>query len=122
MPEPGFVASDDTHPALGPRVATRRERAAAIDRICTLMDFWGITPDDLLSADTALSASSVAHDAGVKYRHPLSGATWNGRGEHPEWLRSALLKEGYRLDELRPEGAPTAPAAASGWAGLEPSA
>jgi DNA-binding protein H-NS len=105
MPESGFIVSDDTHPALTPRAATRRERAAAIDRICTLMDFWGITAEDLISTDSEVTAYCAAPHASVKYRHPVSGATWNGRGEHPEWLRSALLKEGYRLDELRPEAA-----------------
>jgi DNA-binding protein H-NS len=122
MPDLGFIVSDDTHPALGARVVTRRERAAAIDRIRTLMDFWGITGEDLVSTDAEVTAYLRAPEASVKYRHPVSGATWNGRGEHPDWLRSALLKEGYRLDELRPEGAQPASAAALEHSRLEKSA
>ena len=37
----------------------------------------------------------------IRYRHPFSGETWDGQGEHPAWLREALLKQGYTVDELK---------------------
>ncbi len=39
---------------------------------------------------------------GIKYQHPLTGDTWDGEGLQPDWLRQALLKDGYLLDEVKP--------------------
>jgi DNA-binding protein H-NS len=89
-------------PAL-PVVFSRRERAAVLARIGALMENRGITVDDLL-APTAEPESPAAPSVPlpVKYRHPVSGETWDGQGPHPDWLRRALLQEGMRVDELRP--------------------
>lgn len=76
----------------------RRGRSATLARIQSLIDFWDITAEEL--------ASHTAPPPPIKYRHPVSGATWDGRGEHPAWLRHALLQEGWRVDELRPAPAP----------------
>ena len=37
----------------------------------------------------------------VRYRHPVRGCTWYGRGLQPQWLRDAVLQEGYLLHQLR---------------------
>jgi DNA-binding protein H-NS len=86
------------------RPLTRRERATVLARIQALMEYWGITPDEI-AAHTAPSSrsSSPEPQRRIKYRHPISGETWDGTGSHPEWLRQALLQEGLRVDELRPE-------------------
>lgn len=93
-----------------PAPLSRRERAAVIARIQSLMEYWAITPDDLADDSTAAVAPPPEPvPAVIKYRHPVSGDTWDGIGPHPDWLRKALLKEGYRVDELRPP--PADPAA-----------
>ncbi|MEN9452794.1 MAG: hypothetical protein RLZZ369_1853 [Pseudomonadota bacterium] len=40
-------------------------------------------------------------DLGPKYRHPITHETWDGEGVQPQWLKDALIKEGYLVDELR---------------------
>ncbi len=87
-----------------PLVLSPRERAAVVHRIRMLMDYWSITPDELESAggDHSLPAPPPAAPAAIKYRHPVSGDTWDGSGSHPQWLRDALLKEGFTVDQLRP--------------------
>ena len=48
--------------------------------------------------------------------HPKTGESWDGHGTHPDWLRRALLKEGYTVAELAQaarDGAPVAASAAS---------
>ncbi len=85
-------------------ILSKRERAAVIARIEALMEYWGITVDDLL-APTPEYETPPAAPAGplpVKYRHPVTGDTWDGQGTHPDWLRRALLQEGLRVDELKP--------------------
>lgn len=100
---------EDLHPGLPTDQAsdaplTRRERSAVIARIQALMEYWGITADDL---DGPLpEAPPPPGPRPIKYRHPTTGETWDGQGPHPDWLRRALLKEGLRVDELKPEAPP----------------
>ncbi len=80
-----------------------RERAAVIHRIRMLVEFWGITPEELeQDAPVVHILPAEPPRAFVKYRHPESGATWDGHGAHPQWLRDALLKEGFTVDQLKP--------------------
>jgi DNA-binding protein H-NS len=84
----------------GPHALSQREKAAVVHRIRTLMEYWSITPEDLENFDGTAPQVAVAAPS-VKYRHPRSGQTWDGCGPHPQWLRDALLREGYTVDELR---------------------
>ena len=101
----------------GARPLTRRERAVVIARSQSLIEFWGITQDEL-DADTPFVDITPRGPLPIKYQHPLTGETWDGQGPHPDWLRRALLKEGMRVEELRPPSLPgltpetTAPPAA----------
>ena len=98
-------------PDEAPLALTKRERAAVIARIEALMEYWGITVDDLLAPTPEPEAPPPA-PAGpmpVKYRHPVTGDTWDGQGPHPDWLRRALLQEGLRVDELKPVPTTAAP-------------
>lgn len=85
-----------------PAALSRRDRAKVLAKIEALMEFWGITVDDLLAPTPAPEAPPPAGPLPVKYRHPVTGDTWDGQGPHPEWLRRALLQEGMRVDELKP--------------------
>lgn len=81
-----------------------KARRIAVHQIRQLMEFWNIAPEELGRAMALPVLPRRAAPPGyVKYRHPVTGDTWNGDGEHPEWLRRALLKEGYRVVELTPE-------------------
>jgi DNA-binding protein H-NS len=79
-------------------------RAAVLYRIRMLMEFWGITPAELGDAGTPDPATAPPAPAAAlppKVRHPVSGQTWDGQGPQPQWLRDALLKEGYTPQQLR---------------------
>jgi DNA-binding protein H-NS len=76
------------------------EKIAAIRKIRKLMDFWRISPKELRGRPTGLP-SQPAVPVEIRYCHPVSGDTWDGRGAQPQWLRDALLREGYTVDELR---------------------
>lgn len=96
----GESALDD-----GEQRFSRRELEPVIARIQSLMSFWGITLEEL-EAPTPPPPPPVG-PLPIKYRHPVSGETWDGQGPHPEWLRNALLKEGLRVEELKPMAADT---------------
>lgn len=78
------------------------EQRIAVNKIKSLMSFWGIAPAELGRAKAAVrTRPPVARAATPKYRHPISGQTWDGVGAQPDWLKTALLKEGYLVEELR---------------------
>ena len=106
--DPG-VMPDAMSAAEADRPLTRRERAVVIARIQSLIEFWGITPAEL-DADTPFVEAPATGPLPIKYQHPQTGETWDGQGLHPEWLRRALLKEGLRVEELRPPSAVAEPA------------
>lgn len=81
-----------------------KARRIALHQIRQLMEFWNIGPEELGDPKLVPVLPRNSPPPGyVKYRHPVTGETWNGDGEHPEWLRKALLKEGYRVVELKPD-------------------
>lgn len=85
--------------ALGPK-----GRAAVLYRIRMLMEFWGISAEELGAAGAAPASTEANAPAAAlppKVRHPVSGETWDGQGPQPQWLRDALLKEGYTPQQLR---------------------
>lgn len=77
------------------------EKEAAIRKIRRLMAFWRISPTELRGRSAPAPGPGPASAAVTRYRHPVSGASWDGEGPQPQWLRQALLYEGYTVDQLR---------------------
>jgi DNA-binding protein H-NS len=77
------------------------EQEAAIRSIRKLIDFWQIEPEELVVEGTQAVRPAPVVEAALKYRHPVSGETWDGQGSQPGWLKQALTREGYTVDELR---------------------
>lgn len=78
------------------------EQQAVLRSIRQLVDFWQISAHELAS-DTPVQrvVQQPAAPKGPKYRHPITFETWDGEGMQPQWLKDALIKEGYLVDELR---------------------
>jgi DNA-binding protein H-NS len=81
------------------------EKIAAIRKIRRLMDFWQIEPHELQGVVPRVPRPRPVAPPTSRYRHPITGDTWDGQGGQPDWLRLALLKEGYTVEELRVAGA-----------------
>ena len=77
-----------------------KSKRIAITQIRTLMEFWQITVDDLQAHEDFETPQAALP---IKYRHPVTSESWDGQGAQPDWLRNALLVEGYRVEELRVE-------------------
>lgn len=81
--------------------SSRGHKAAIVHQIRMLMEYWAIAPEELEQPlEPEFTPAPVAATV-VKYRHPATGEGWDGNGAHPQWLRDALLKEGYTVAELR---------------------
>jgi DNA-binding protein H-NS len=77
------------------------EKLAALRTVRKLVEFWNISPQELGGPLPLAPPPPPAAPLAIRYRHPVSGETWDGQGEHPAWLREALLKQGYTVDELK---------------------
>jgi len=81
-----------------------KDKAAVISRIQMLMEFWGIQPEELEGGE-AVAPKAIPPQptapSGPKYMHPKTGEMWDGQGVQPQWLKDAVLKEGYLPEELR---------------------
>lgn len=81
-------------------------RRAALNAARTLVEFWGITPEQI---ERAPAPRMELQAKAPRYRHPVHGHCWDGEGSQPQWLKDALIREGYTVEELRvpQETAPT---------------
>lgn len=78
------------------------EQEAVLRSVRKLVAFWQITADELSGIPEPVKVVvEVRPPAGPKYRHPRSGETWDGEGPQPAWLREALTRQGYTVEELR---------------------
>jgi len=67
------------------------ERQKTIDIVRVMIQTYDITARDL-GLDKAVKAKTgpkPGNKVSPKYRDPLSGATWSGRGKTPKWINGA---------------------------------
>jgi DNA-binding protein H-NS len=75
--------------------ARSESRAHAIARIVADMAEHGLTMDDLAKAlnkggKAVKPGQAPRNPVAAKYRDPVAGTTWSGRGLKPRWLVAAL--------------------------------
>ncbi|HNQ03717.1 MAG TPA: H-NS histone family protein [Thiobacillaceae bacterium] len=80
--------------------ARRQEMSAAIADIKRLMAQYDITPADLGFGGRAGGGKARAAAPIAKYRDPVSGRTWSGRGRRPAWVLEHEA-QGKKLDAFR---------------------
>ena len=73
------------------------ELKSAIAQARSLVAEYGLTSADIFSSSRGRSAASRAKVA-AKYRDPVSGATWTGRGKAPRWIEGQD-REKYAIKE-----------------------
>jgi DNA-binding protein H-NS len=86
--------------ALEKRIAEAQdhERAAAIAQIRQLMAEHGLTLGDL-GGKAIKAGPRKGGKVPVKFRDPVSGNAWSGRGLQPKWLQAALA-QGRQLSDF----------------------
>jgi DNA-binding protein H-NS len=72
-------------------VVKREEKQQAIEACKAMIASYGVTAKDLgLDKAPKLKAGpKPGNKIAAKYRDPLSGATWSGRGKTPKWINGA---------------------------------
>ena len=72
--------------------ARSSELANAKAQIIAIMKEYGLTAADL-GTGTKAKPSKVGGSVAAKYKDPVSGATWTGRGRAPLWLNGKSKDE-----------------------------
>ena len=79
----------------------QQEMAGAIAEIKRLMAQFGVTSEDLgLTGRAGAVKGKTRGTVAAKYRDPISGKTWTGRGRRPGWVLD-LEGQGKSLDDCR---------------------
>lgn len=82
--------------------ARKHELAAVIAQIKGLIADHNLSASDLgfnSRAGAVAGTREVRGTAAPKYRDPVSGSTWSGRGRKPRWLEAAI-KAGHSADSF----------------------
>ncbi len=67
----------------------QREVGEAIAKVRGIIEEYQLTPADIFPNTRGAKSASARKSGGkvpAKYRDPLSGKTWTGRGLAPKWL------------------------------------
>lgn len=76
--------------ALEAQIAAKRqsELAEAIAQVKSLVEAHGLTAADVFGSGVrrAKATEKVTNKVAAKYRDPVTGKTWSGRGLAPKWL------------------------------------
>lgn len=65
--------------------ARKRELADAVARVREIVAEYGLTADDIFSGRKS-AKRGTGSKVPPKYRNPLTGQTWTGRGKAPKWI------------------------------------
>lgn len=65
--------------------ARKEELAGAIQKVRTLVSEYGLTEADVFGGKSR-SSQRAGSTVEPKYRDPVSGKTWTGRGKAPLWI------------------------------------
>jgi DNA-binding protein H-NS len=78
------------------------EQEAVLRSVRKLIDFWQIHAEELAGIPEPVAVPVAEKMAPAhRYKHPITGDIWDGEGGQPQWLREALTREGYTVEELR---------------------
>ena len=79
-----------------------KQRKPVINNIVRSMKEYGITPDEIAAAfgktgskvrksgaEKSVKSTGTKKTVAPKYRHPVTSATWTGRGKAPLWIVEA---------------------------------
>ncbi|WP_374729486.1 H-NS histone family protein [Caballeronia calidae] len=83
--------------------AKDRETRHALTEIVQKMREYGITLNELMGRKAGEPSPEPEQEPAAKYRDPVSGATWSGRGRVPRWIagkdRNEFLADSHSAQE-----------------------
>jgi len=74
------------------------ELPAVIAQVRSLIADYRLKPQDLFAPVKGSGAASTKAKGPARYKDPVSGGTWSGKGRAPQWLVDHESKGGSRED------------------------
>lgn len=68
--------------------ARRDEVANAIAQVRTIVGEYALTQQEVFPVSTRARSVTSGTKVAPKYRDPVSGQTWTGRGKAPKWIQN----------------------------------
>lgn len=72
---------------------TNAEKKGILDQVVLVIAEYGITTEEVIEALGGYKPKRKGTPAKIKFRDPVSGAEWSGRGKEPLWIRGKDRKE-----------------------------
>ena len=69
------------------KMARQQELADAVAKVKALVDEFELTVEDVFSGGRSSRKASTAVKVPPKYKNPVTGETWTGRGKAPKWIQ-----------------------------------
>lgn len=69
------------------KARTDAQKASVIEQIKTVVETYSISVEELVEALGGMKSKRKGVKAKQKYRDPVTGATWSGRGKEPAWIK-----------------------------------
>lgn len=81
------------------------EKAVAVEKVKAIMTEFGLTIGDLQETASkrgrkpGAKSTTAGSKVAAKYKDPVTGNSWTGRGLQPRWLKAALA-EGKKIEDF----------------------
>lgn len=74
--------------ALEQKIADVRhsEHADAVAKVRAIVSEFELTAEDVFPSGKVRTKNKTVNKVAAKYRDPVSGKTWSGRGMEPKWI------------------------------------
>ena len=69
------------------------EHSEAIAKVRTLIDEYGLAQKDIFPSSARKTPKTSSAKVAAKYREPVTGKEWSGRGLAPKWLKDKNRKD-----------------------------
>lgn len=68
--------------------ARKSEISEAIAKVHTIVSEYGLTADEIFPSGKVRVKGTTGTKVAPKYKDPVSGKTWTGRGMEPKWIQA----------------------------------
>ena len=69
------------------------EHSEAIAKVRTLINEYGLTQEDVFPRTSRKNPKTSSPKVAAKFRDPVTGKEWSGRGLAPKWLKDKNRKD-----------------------------
>lgn len=73
------------------------EVSQAIAQVRSLVEDFGLTQDEIFPSGKVRMVKNPSGKVAPKYRDPVTGSTWTGRGKPPTWIRDEANRDVFLI-------------------------